>query len=74
LLIRKAADELFAVSNRCAHMSCPLRNGKLEGYVLSCPCHDWRFDIRTGRFLDAPEIAIQVYETRIEEGNVWVKL
>ena len=74
LLIRTAADELFAVSNRCAHMSCPLRDGQLDGYILTCPCHDWRFDIRTGQFLDAAEITIPVYQTRIDAGFVCVKI
>jgi len=29
--------------------------------VITCPCHDWRFDVRTGEFLDAPEVRLAVY-------------
>ena len=74
LLIRKKADEIYAISNKCPHMGCPLRTGLLEGYILTCPCHDWRFDIRTGAFLDAKEISLQVYPVRIEGGSVMVKV
>ena len=46
----------------------------LAGYTLTCPCHDWRFDVRTGRFLDAPELAIAVYPTKSEAGKLFVNL
>ena len=73
LLIRRD-DELYAVANRCAHMSCPLEAGRLDGYILECPCHDWRFDIRDGRFVEAPELAIPTYAVRIEGDDVLVQL
>ena len=74
LLIRKSGNEIYAVSDKCSHMACPLRGGTLDGYVLKCPCHDWRFDIRTGEFLDAPEIRIPVYKCKIEEGGLFINL
>lgn len=73
LLVRLGAG-LHAVRNRCCHMGCPLEGGLLEGPILMCPCHDWRFDVRDGQFLDAPELSIPVYETRVEGGKVLVNL
>ena len=73
LLLRKDGV-LFAMSNECPHMECALSKGSLEGYVLKCPCHDWRFDIRSGEFLDAKEIKVPIYETRITEGNIFVNM
>ncbi len=73
LLIRKDG-EFFAISNKCPHMECPLSKGTLEEYVIKCPCHDWRFDIRNGEFLDAKEIRVRTYETSIMEGSVFVNM
>jgi 3-phenylpropionate/trans-cinnamate dioxygenase ferredoxin subunit len=73
LLIRKGT-ELFAVENRCAHMGCPLALGRLDGYTLRCPCHDWEFDIRSGRFAAAAEIAIKTYPAELRGGKVFVRL
>ncbi|HCC46638.1 MAG TPA: tRNA-(guanine-N1)-methyltransferase [Elusimicrobia bacterium] len=73
LLIRRGA-EVYALENRCAHMGCPLSAGRLEGYALQCPCHDWRFDIRTGRFLDAKELGIKTYPAEIIEDKVFLRL
>ncbi|HAT71519.1 MAG TPA: tRNA-(guanine-N1)-methyltransferase [Elusimicrobia bacterium] len=73
LLIRRGA-EIFALENRCAHMGCPLAAGKLEGHTLQCPCHDWRFDIRDGKFLDAPELAVKTYRAEIRNGKVFLRI
>ena len=74
LLIRKASDVIYAVSNKCAHMACPLSAGAIEGYTIKCPCHDWMFDIRTGEFLDAKEIKIPVFEWKLEDGKIFIKM
>lgn len=73
LLIRKGA-ELYALENRCAHMGCPLALGRLDGYLLTCPCHDWTFDIRSGAFAAAAEISLKTYPARENGGKVLVRL
>ncbi len=73
LLIRLGA-EVFALENRCAHMGCPLAAGKLDGHILRCPCHDWRFDIRNGRFLDAPELAVKTYAVKVKDEKVFIRI
>jgi len=55
-------------------MACPLFTGKLEGYIITCPCHDWRFDIRTGKFLDAPELGLVIYSTKSKDGRLFINL
>lgn len=71
LLIKKGSD-VFALENRCAHLGCPLAAGTLDGYTLQCPCHDWRFDVRDGRFLDAPELRLKTYAVTIRDGKVFI--
>lgn len=74
IILIKKAGSIYAFGNRCAHMSCTLAGGQLEGYVLRCPCHEWKYDITTGEFIDAREIKIPTYEWKTEDGKVYVKL
>jgi nitrite reductase/ring-hydroxylating ferredoxin subunit len=74
VLLVRLDGGLHAVRNKCAHMGCPLEGGLLEGPLLMCPCHDWRFDVRTGEFLEAPELSIPTYPTKVEDGKVLVEL
>ena len=74
VLLARVGGSVYAISGVCAHMACPLFTGKLEGYIITCPCHDWRFDIRTGKFLDATELSLAVYPAKSEAGKVFVHL
>jgi nitrite reductase/ring-hydroxylating ferredoxin subunit len=74
VVLARVGGVVYAVSGKCAHMACPLFTGKLNGYTITCPCHDWRFDVRTGKFLDAPELGIANYSTKSEDGKVFVNL
>ncbi|MDW7730813.1 MAG: Rieske (2Fe-2S) protein [Methanolobus sp.] len=73
LLVRKDGD-FYAMSNKCPHMGCPFSKGTLEGFIIKCPCHDWKFDIRSGEFLAASEIKTPVYDTKVSDGQVFVKM
>ena len=72
IIIIKVEYELFALHNQCPHLGCTLHKGELEGYFIKCPCHDWIFDIRTGEFTAATEIKLPMYQTKIEEGMVFI--
>ena len=74
VLLARVGGAVYAISGKCAHMACPLFMGRLESYTIVCPCHDWRFDVRTGKFLNAPEIGLTVYVTKLEAGKILVSL
>ena len=74
VVLARVDGAVYAVSGKCAHMACPLFMGRLEGYTIVCPCHDWRFDVRSGRLLNAPEIGLAVFPTKLEAGKLLVSL
>jgi 3-phenylpropionate/trans-cinnamate dioxygenase ferredoxin subunit len=74
VLLIKRSGQIYAISDKCAHMACSLASGVLEDHTLKCPCHDWKYDIRNGEFLDAKEIKIPVYDVKVSDGNIFVKV
>ncbi|HKM82792.1 MAG TPA: Rieske (2Fe-2S) protein [Candidatus Acidoferrum sp.] len=74
VLLARVGGAVYAVSGKCVHMACPLFSGKLEDHTITCGCHDWRFDVRSGKFLDAPELGLTVYRTKLEAGKLFVNL
>ncbi len=74
VLIVKKEGRIYALSNKCAHMACSLSAGTLLGFMLKCPCHDWLYDIRTGKFFNAPEIGLPVYESKVEDGRIFINV
>ena len=64
-----------AFDNTCTHEECPLSEGDLDGERIICYCHSSTFDVRTGEVLEGPaDEAIQVYETRVSDGQLEVRV
>ena len=74
VLLIKQQGKIFAIDNRCPHQACSLSNGTLEGLVIICPCHDWRFNLETGEYEDDPLLKLNMFDWKIESGKIWVKL
>jgi len=50
--IFSCARGLFAVQSFCPHLGGPLFQGSVSGETVTCPWHQWRFSLATGRRLD----------------------
>jgi nitrite reductase/ring-hydroxylating ferredoxin subunit len=74
VVILRTKGEIFALHNQCPHLGCTMHRGNLSGYFLTCPCHDWIFDVRTGEFTLAPEIKIPVYPVKVSGGKILLKM
>lgn len=75
LLLARAGDQIYATDDDCTHISGPLDRGELDGYVLTCPIHLARFDVRDGRVLRGPaREPLGAYPVRIEGDQVYVSL
>ena len=74
ILLIKQSGQIFAIDNRCPHQGCGFSGGVLDGFVIICPCHDWRFDLKTGEYDKEPAIKLTMYDWIIKDGKIWVKL
>lgn len=52
LLASRVDGQVKAVIDKCTHLGMPMRKGKFDGRVVTCPFHGSRFDIATGENLD----------------------
>lgn len=41
--------EVLCAAAFCPHLDGPLFEGTLSGATITCPWHQWRYDLRTGR-------------------------
>ena len=65
-------DGWFAIDSACTHEDGPLEEGTVDGTVVTCPYHDWRFDLRDGACLSANDRAVGCYPVQIKGDVVWV--
>lgn len=55
----------------CPHNRGPLVEGQVDGGVLRCPWHWYRFDLGTGSCATQPALRLGVYPVR-RDGDGWV--
>lgn len=73
-LILKTSERIFAMAEKCSHLSGPLSEGKVEGDTIVCPWHRSRFCLTDGRVEDGPATSNQpVLDVKIENGTVMVR-
>lgn len=63
-----------ALAGRCPHRGGPLGEGLLDGSRVSCPWHDYTFDVTTGESVASPDLRVQRFEVKVEDGTVFVRL
>ena len=51
--IFSCAGRLHAVQSFCPHLMGPLFQGTVAGETVTCPWHQWRFDLQSGRRIDS---------------------
>jgi ferredoxin-thioredoxin reductase catalytic chain len=67
----RVEGRFFALSNLCRHAFGPLAEGFLDGHVVMCPWHGWRYDVRDGT-TDHPDADVKVYPVTVRDGEVFV--
>ena len=63
----------YAINDACPHAGASLSAGHLEGCVVACPLHAWRFDVRDGTWLDNPCVATDAYPVVVKEDEVYIE-
>jgi nitrite reductase/ring-hydroxylating ferredoxin subunit len=74
VLFIKQDGKIYVVDDRCPHMGCKFSGGSLDGEVVICPCHEWRFNLESGEYEKDPDYMLTAYPFKIVDGKIWVKL
>jgi nitrite reductase (NADH) small subunit len=73
-VFRTMEDQVFAIENRCAHKGGPLSEGIVHGASVTCPLHNWVYDLATGTTLGVDEGRVRTFPIDIIEGRVLIAL
>lgn len=63
---------IHCLDNTCLHRGGPLAEGTLDGEVVACPWHGWRYNVRTGENLFDPGVKVATYAVRVEGNDIKV--
>ncbi|MBX7453846.1 Rieske 2Fe-2S domain-containing protein [Mycolicibacterium sp. 3033] len=70
-LVRRGND-VSALSGRCLHRGVLLSDGRIEGDMVVCGLHGWRYDAATGVSPVNPAVALTTFPVWVSDGVVYV--
>jgi nitrite reductase/ring-hydroxylating ferredoxin subunit len=68
------SESVVVIDNACPHAGGNLAAGSLEGHIVTCPWHQWQFDLRTGVCMHSALARVRRYPAVIRDGTVWIEL
>lgn len=70
-VFRTGEAEVYATANTCPHKGGPLVEGIVHGQSVTCPLHNWVFDLNTGA-AKGEDGQIATYPVRVEAGRILI--
>jgi nitrite reductase (NADH) small subunit len=69
-VFRTAADEAYAIEDRCPHKGGPLSQGIVHDKAVTCPLHNWVINLETGAAQGADTGQVTTIPLKIENGRL----
>jgi nitrite reductase/ring-hydroxylating ferredoxin subunit len=63
---------IYAINDTCLHAGSSLAQGRLNGKIVTCRAHGWKYDVTTGALTLNPESSVASYAVKIIDGKILV--
>ena len=72
--IARHQGKVYAVQEYCTHRYGPLSEGKIADCEVTCPWHNSRFDLRTGKVTAGPaKIDLKTFRCEERDAQIWLE-
>lgn len=71
VLVRRG-DDVSALYGRCAHRGALMADGRVEGDLVVCGVHGWRYQIDSGISPVNPAVTLATFPAWVSDGSVYV--
>lgn len=72
VVVARLNGRLFAFAALCPHAQGPMERSEIEGAIVSCPLHAWRFDLENGGRELHGYRSLATYPVQVNDGEVLV--
>ncbi len=68
-------DGFHAMDDLCVHQDGSIAPGKLEGNIVECPLHFWKYNIKTGELVDyLKDVKLETYSVQSRDDGLYVDI
>ena len=65
---------IYAINDTCLHQGSSLAQGRLNGKIVTCRAHGWKYDVTTGRMTLNPDTGVASYPVEVVDGKIMVAI
>jgi nitrite reductase/ring-hydroxylating ferredoxin subunit len=69
---RRGRVAIYAINDTCLHQGSSLAQGRLNGKIVTCRAHGWKYDVTTGSLTLNPESGVASYSVKVIDGKILV--
>jgi len=73
LFVHRADDGWKVFDGRCPHQGTEIAHLALHGTTLTCPKHQWVFDVRSGQCIAKGDRPLKQWESKVVDGRVFAR-
>lgn len=73
-VFKRADGSFYAIETGCKHQGANLLKGRIESGVVTCPRHDWQYDLKTGECISHDSPKLRQYVVKIEGNDIKISL
>jgi nitrite reductase/ring-hydroxylating ferredoxin subunit/alkylhydroperoxidase/carboxymuconolactone decarboxylase family protein YurZ len=70
LFVYTEGDDVRVYDSRCPHQSTHIPHLALQGHTLTCPKHEWAFDVRSGACIKKGNSPLRRWPARVQDGRL----
>lgn len=70
LFVYRNGEEIKVYDSRCPHQVTDIPHLALNGMRLTCPKHNWSFDVTTGKCVENGERPLRAFSNKVEAGRL----
>jgi len=63
---------VYAMDDGCLHHGVSLGTSELDGKIVTCRGHGWKYDVTTGSTLVSPGYGVAAYPVKVVDGKIMV--
>jgi nitrite reductase/ring-hydroxylating ferredoxin subunit len=64
----------YAMDDACLHHGVSLGTSQLDGKIVTCRGHGWKYDVTTGSTLNSPGYGVAAYPVKVLDGKIMVAI
>ena len=70
----RLGGQLYGLEADCKHMRASIAYGTIDGDVITCPAHGWRYNIKSGECLNESWAKLKTYPVEVVDGVVFLEI